>query len=90
MTAIEKFTFALSFDDADNVIRSAGDDDEHYELGKKKKKKKDDTPPPPPAARRRQRAGCRPSDGLTPGRPSASGQPDLHLRIVVSPSAPGR
>lgn len=49
MTAIEKFTFALSFDDADNVIRSAGDDDEHYELGKKKKKKKDDTPPPPPA-----------------------------------------
>ncbi|WP_336082137.1 FliH/SctL family protein [Thalassospira sp. CH_XMU1448-2] len=49
MTAIEKFTFALSFDDADNVIRSAGDSDEHYELGKKKKKKKDDTPPPPPA-----------------------------------------
>lgn len=49
MTAIEKFTFALSFDDADNVVRSAGDDDEHYELGRKKKKKKDDTPPPPPA-----------------------------------------
>ncbi|MBX2829562.1 MAG: hypothetical protein KTR23_00050 [Rhodospirillales bacterium] len=49
MTAIEKFTFSLSFDDADNVIRSSGGDDEHYELGKKKKKKKDDTPPPPPA-----------------------------------------
>jgi flagellar assembly protein FliH len=48
MTAIEKFTFALSFDDADNVIRSAGDEAEYYELGKKKKKKKDDTPPPPP------------------------------------------
>ncbi|MDG4718320.1 MULTISPECIES: FliH/SctL family protein [Thalassospira] len=47
--AIEKFTFALSFDDADNVIRSAGDSDDHYELGKKKKKKQDDTPPPPPA-----------------------------------------
>lgn len=49
MTAIEKFTFALSFDDADNVIRSAGEDDDHYEPGKKKKKKQDDTPPPPPA-----------------------------------------
>lgn len=48
MTAIEKFTFSLSFDDADNVIRSAGDEDEHYELGKKKKKKKEETPPPPP------------------------------------------
>ncbi|MEQ8392418.1 MAG: FliH/SctL family protein [Thalassospira sp.] len=48
MTAIEKFTFSLSFDDADNVIRSSGGDDEHYAFGKKKKKKKDDTPPPPP------------------------------------------
>ncbi|WP_297003574.1 MULTISPECIES: FliH/SctL family protein [unclassified Thalassospira] len=48
MTAIEKFTFSLSFDDADNVIRSAGGEDEHYELGKKKKKKKEDEAPPPP------------------------------------------
>ncbi|NIY77798.1 hypothetical protein HED22_19260 [Thalassospira sp. HF15] len=48
MTAIEKFTFSLSFDDADNVIRSAGDEDEHYELGKKKKKKKEEEAPPPP------------------------------------------
>ena len=48
MTAIEKFTFSLSFDDADNVIRSAGDDDEHYELGKKKKKEEEAPPPPPP------------------------------------------
>lgn len=50
MTAIEKFTFALSFDDADNVIRSSGGDDEHYELGKKKKKKKEEEVPPPPPA----------------------------------------
>ena len=50
MTAIEKFTFALSFDDADNVIRSSGGDDEHYELGKKKKKKKEEEAPPPPPA----------------------------------------
>ena len=42
MTAIEKFTFSLSFDDADNVIRSAGKEDEHYELGTKKKKKKEE------------------------------------------------
>ena len=48
MTAIEKFTFSLSFDDADNVIRSAGDEDEHYELGTKKKKKKEEEAPPPP------------------------------------------
>ncbi|KJE36298.1 hypothetical protein UF64_05465 [Thalassospira sp. HJ] len=48
MTAIEKFTFSLSFDDADNVIRSAGDEDEHYELGRKKKKKKEEEAPPPP------------------------------------------
>lgn len=48
MTAIEKFTFSLSFDDADNVIRSVGDEDEHYELGKKKKKKKEEEVPPPP------------------------------------------
>jgi len=50
MTAIEKFTFALSFDDADNVIRSSGGDDEHYEMGKKKKKKKEEEAPPPPPA----------------------------------------
>ena len=49
MTAIEKFKFSLSFDDADNVIRSSGSDDEHYSLGKKKKKKEDEAPPPPPA-----------------------------------------
>ncbi len=51
MTAIEKFKFSLSFDDADNVIRSSGSDDEHYSLGKKKKKKKkeEEAPPPPPA-----------------------------------------
>jgi flagellar assembly protein FliH len=48
MTAIEKFTFSLSFDDADNVIRSAGGEDEHYELGTKKKKKKEEESPPPP------------------------------------------
>jgi len=48
MTAIEKFTFSLSFDDADNVIRSAGKEDEHYELGTKKKKKKEEEAPPPP------------------------------------------
>lgn len=49
MTAIEKFKFSLSFDDADNVIRSSGSDDEHYSLGKKKKKKEEEAPPPPPA-----------------------------------------
>ncbi|WP_296987906.1 FliH/SctL family protein [Thalassospira sp. UBA1131] len=48
MTAIEKFTFSLSFDDADNVIRSAGKEDEHYELSTKKKKKKEEEAPPPP------------------------------------------
>ena len=48
MTAIEKFKFSLSFDDADNVIRSSGADDEHYSVGKKKKKPEDETPPPPP------------------------------------------
>lgn len=50
MTAIEKFTFALSFDDADNVIRSSGADDEHYDVGKKKKKEEEEAPPPPPPA----------------------------------------
>lgn len=50
MTAIEKFTFSLNFDDADNVIRSAGQEDEHYELGKKKKKKEEEEAPPPPPA----------------------------------------
>ncbi|MCC9624143.1 hypothetical protein LPB41_20880 [Thalassospira sp. MA62] len=53
MTAIEKFTFALNFDDADNVIRSSGGEEEYYELGKKKKKKEveeEDAPPPPPPA----------------------------------------
>lgn len=49
MTAIEKFKFSLSFDDADNVIRSSGSEDEHYSLGTKKKKKEDEAPPPPPA-----------------------------------------
>lgn len=49
MTAIEKFTFALSFDDSDNVIRSSGADDKHYEPGKKKKKPEEEAPPPPPA-----------------------------------------
>lgn len=50
MTAIEKFTFSLNFDDADNVIRSAGQQDEHYELGEKKKKQEEEEAPPPPPA----------------------------------------
>ncbi len=49
MTAIGKFKFSLSFDDADNVIRSSASDDEHYSLVKKKKKKENEAPPPPPA-----------------------------------------
>ena len=62
MTAIGKFKFSLSFDDADNVIRSSASDDEHYSLVKKKKKKENEAPPPPPAVYTEEQA-----DQMIPG-----------------------
>ena len=74
MTAIEKFKFSLSFDDADNVIRSSGSDDEHYTSGKKKKKKEDEAPPPPPAIYTEEQAAQMVTEAETAARETADAE----------------